>query len=218
MAVKEICQEQKGTFDDDSMSFNPYIICFCKEGLSEKMWSNYAEENRGIQISVDADMLLKHSMSDHNPDVFVKCAYITEEESENNACVKSAINHIYAEYKIESDFQDDLQVCASCIKQKKFEYEKEYRYMIPHYNEFHVSLDKNGKAVFSEENENNKNIEVNGNQKYCHKYFPKEALVNVKLGYFTTDEQQEKVRQYLIDSGYDIGRICVEKVKKENLF
>lgn len=215
-AVKEMCWEQGVSFENDPLDFNPYIICFCEEGFSKKMWNKYANEGYGIQIGVDADMLLGYSLPDQNPDVFVKCAYISEKQSEDNTSVKWAINQIYDGYKAESDFQDDLLLCASCIKQKEFEYEKEYRYMIPCYNEIHASLDKNGEVVFSEEMENNQNVEVIGDRKYRYECFPKEALVSVRLGYLMKDEQLEKVRQYLINSGYDIERICIERIE-ENL-
>lgn len=216
-AVKEMCREHRASFDNDPLGFNPYIICFCEEGLSKKMWDSYVNEGYGIQIGVDADELLNKSLPDQNPDVFVKCTYISEEESEDNTCLKRAINQIYDGYKAESDFQDDLLLCASCIKQKEFEYEKEYRYMIPCYNEIHASLDKNGEVVFSEEMENNQNVEANGDRKYRYKSFPKETLVSVRLGYSMTDEQLEKVRQYLINSGYDIERICIGRVEKKLL-
>ena len=41
------------------MEFNPYIICFCEEGFSKYMWSNYADKNQGIQIEVNSDILFK---------------------------------------------------------------------------------------------------------------------------------------------------------------
>lgn len=215
-AVKEMCQEQGVSFENDPLDFNPYIICFCEEGFSKKMWNNYAKDCRGIQIGMDADELLNKSLPDQNPNVFVKCAYISEKQSEDNTSVKRAINQIYSGYKAESVFQDDLLLCASCIKQKEFEYEKEYRYMLPLYNVIHAFLDKNGEVVFSEEMENNQNVEVNGDWKYSYECFPKDALVSVRLGHMTIDEQLEKVRQYLINSGYNIDRICIERVE-ENL-
>lgn len=217
IAVKEMCQEQGVSFEDDPLGFNPYIICFCKEGLSKEMWYRYADEGHGIQIGVAAGELLNKSLPDQNPDVFVECTYISEEESEDNTCLKRAINQIYTGYKVKSDIQDDLLLCASCIKQNKFEYEKEYRYMIPQYNEIHASLDKNREVFLSEEMENDQDVEVNGDQKYRYKSFPKETLVSVRLGYSMTDEQLEEVRQYLINSGYDIERICIERVEEELL-
>ena len=93
--VKEICQEQAQPFDNDLMEFNPYIICFCEEGFSKYMWSNYADKNQGIQIEVNSDILLKYSLQNQNPDAFVKCAYLSEKERENNEHIKSAITKIY---------------------------------------------------------------------------------------------------------------------------
>ena len=137
--VKEICQEQAQPFDNDLMEFNPYIICFCEEGFSKYMWSNYADKNQGIQIEVNSDILLKYSLQNQNPDAFVKCAYLSEKERENNEHIKSAITKIYNTYQVSSNLQDDLLICASCIKQDIYRSEKEYRYMIPHYNQISIS-------------------------------------------------------------------------------
>lgn len=218
VAIQEMCEELGEPFDSDPMEFNPYIICFCKENLSRKMWLNYADRGNGVQIGINKDIVSNSSLKERNPDVFVPCVYMAKEESEDKVCVKAAIKHIYDECKFESDnYQDDLSVSASCLKQEEFEYEKEYRYMIPKYDHTIISKDEKGE-VLEQEIENLENVEIDGIKKYTYQLFPKEALVSVVLGYSTTDEQLEEVRRYLDDCGYDLGKIRPGRVEEKELY
>lgn len=215
--VKEICQEQAQPFDNDLMEFNPYIICFCEEGFSKYMWSNYADKNQGIQIEVNSDILLKYSLQNQNPDAFVKCAYLSEKERENNEHIKSAITKIYNTYQVSSNLQDDLLICASCIKQDIYRSEKEYRYMIPHYNQISISRIKNNEVVFSEEYEDEQYIQSLHGKKYYYINFPKEALVSINLGFDANKDRLETIRQHLINNDYNIGNISIKQIEEKLL-
>lgn len=217
-AIQNMCEELDEPFDGDPMAFSPYIICFCGENLSRKMWLNYADSGKGIQIGVNADIVLGCSLKDRDPDVFARCVYMAEEECEDEERVKAAIECVYDECEFESDnYQDDLSVCASCLKQEEYKYEKEYRYMIPNYDIISFEMDAKG-AVSEQEKENPENIKADGTRKYIYRTFPKAALASVALGHLTTDEQMEEVRRYLDYCGYDIGRIRIKRLEEKELY
>lgn len=221
--VQEICKEKNIDYEKNSMEYVHYIICFCKEHLLKRMWDRYAGYGEGIQIGIDISICYNKSLSDENPDTFNECVYMTDEEVSDMERLKTVIQEIDERSLVETDKkQDDWQINVSFIKQKKYEYEKEYRYMIPYYYASIFSLDNNNlkedKSVdFDSKIFNRDDIRIDEDKRYCYLSFPKEALKSIILGYKTTDEQLKEVRKYLEDCGYNLGQISIRKVEEAEL-
>ena len=222
-AIQEMLNISSQDYEDNVMGYTPYLICFCKENLSKKMWNDYADKNEGIQLGLDKSLCIETSLPDKDPAAFIECIYMTEDEVNDEEMLKSAIDDLYNHYRVRSKIQDDLQVCISFIKQKMYEFEREYRYMIPHYHTLSMSQNEKGDIIYIEREDlkdkkfNGYGIEIIGDKKYCYQVFPKEALKSITLGYKTTDKQLEDVRKHLKECGYNFGQISIRKVEEDEL-
>ena len=221
--IQEILSISSQDYKNNVMGYAPYLICFCKENLSKKMWYDYADKNEGIQLGLDKSLCIETSLPDKDPAAFIECIYMAEDEVKDKEMLKSAIDELYSHYRVRSKIQDDLQVCISFIKQKMYEFEREYRYMIPHYHELSISQNRKGDIIstegedFNDKEFNGYGIEIIGDKIYCYQAFPKEALKSITLGYKTTDEQLEDVRKHLKKCGYNLEQISIRKVEEDEL-
>lgn len=89
--------------------------------------------------------------------------------------------------------------------------------MIPHYNQISISRIKNNEVVFSEEYEDEQDIQFLHGKKYYYINFPKEALVSINLGFDANKDRLETIRQHLINNDYNIGNISIKQIEEKLL-
>lgn len=75
LPIKNLVNAKGLKYIPDS-SFRPIIFCFGDESDSDYMWKTYADDYKGVQLVVDADMI--KSVANLNGDYFDSCEYIED--------------------------------------------------------------------------------------------------------------------------------------------
>lgn len=208
--ITPIIKELVGDTYDGNMHFKlrPFIISFCKNGDSDYMWEKFADKNKGVVICLDDNMILKTSLKDQNPDLYLDCFYSTR------GCEirKWLIDTFHNEYltPTENCIQDDYEALSTLIKQDypSLVDENEKRYVILNHDCIHFSPDN----IEGSEIEN-----TQGQEKCCGSlthvvHFPHCTLLKVIVGSEVSKKDYRKVLKYLHHCGYATdNKHCCQK-------
>ncbi len=216
IAIRQICDDVNVIYESNQLKLIPYIISFCMQPCSEYMWKNYAGYD-GVQIELDESKIKNIAENKKkNPDVFMKCLYISDKEKDDLYNLIKLLDNLYGNYAPKcDDLQSDLLECAACLKQEVYRKEDEYRYMIPNYEKivFLYSPDSDSTPYKQRTKENEENVKRESGKKYIYRAFPQETLLGVTFGPEVGDDVIKDVYHLLKDKGFDVSRISFKKLK-----
>ena len=188
--IKELCEEKGLDYEEDSFDFKPYIISFCTNGRSDYMWDKYANNQHGVMLEFNQDVLREthHNELFGKPgtvelDCFCPCLYVDEKGGEPDLSeIRSSL--LGSVEKIDEcgigkwTFQEKLGLAMNAVKKRDpYSKEEEWRYItlypvasVAQYNPDSVDL-----CDISEP-------DAPPSEWYKHILFPKEALVGITVG------------------------------------
>ncbi len=198
--IEKICANRGYEYTKDS-SFKPIIISFNQDARSDFMWTEYADEYRGVQLILDYNAI--HNYAKQNLDYFNECVYI-DSQKEMEKYLKGSM------YKLEvickNDYQGNLEALSSLIKRAEFKKETEIRYVHPYslmcsitYEDFQEKGDKAFQEIIPETDD-----------KECYIHFPKEVLLGITIGHKSADKL-ENVKCLLQKCGFDIAQMDINR-------
>lgn len=214
--IKEICIENKWTYDEEELTLKPYFISFCQDKNSSYMWKHYADEGKGVKLVFNKELL---KACDHlNPngngghhlatEATLPCIYIEDKSS----LKQQLLDNINIEDLQPWDYFDRLRFLASAIKQARlYKEEREYRHIHLYPIAFAAEYNEGNFYFMDDEGL------VEGNDMRITVLFPKEMLVGIELGSNTTQKEFCQMRNYMMSIGYspDIVTRMSSKVKSK---
>lgn len=89
--IEKLCKGKSCICANES-TFKPIIISFGQEDKSDYMWTQYADNYKGIQFVLNYDAI--RSYADSNLDYFNKCVYLENNPSEIENYLATSIDEL----------------------------------------------------------------------------------------------------------------------------
>ncbi len=211
--VKEICEEKGWQYDEDDLTIKPYLISFCIDADSSYMWTNYADNGKGMKLIFDKSFILNcgHSNPDKHGGYYpaietaLPCIYIENKDKLKSKLLENINNPILEPFV----FIDRLKFLVASIKKTKpYEEEQEFRHIHIHSISFRT-YSNNDDNFYYQDDEG----PTDKDDMWIDILFPKEMLLGIELGSSATNEDMQYVHNHIKTVGYDPRFIKVTKRK-----
>lgn len=200
--IKEICETNNWHYDIEHLSYNPYIISFCKSPTSKYMWNHFGDNGEGVVLVLNQERLRQEADSFDNYACLVPCEYLCTESDRKH--VKEMILRISNNELLNNCSNDDKLIFAVMgVMQNKFYNEMEVRYVQIEERVFTASCD-NGKVKIDDYIVSKDNWER-------HVLFSKDILEGVIFGKYVDNDDIVFYKDYLVECGYD--HIFIQQAK-----
>lgn len=204
--IEDICHIRGCKYDKQEDVNRPCIICFCKNGNSKRMWSTYAQGDYGIQFILDSDLIRHHAYE--NFDHVLKCVYMKNgSKPYQYRAIKQIITSLLEFQKnINEELQPDLEAMSVSLKQYKYRFEREIRYV----HNYPIVMKFNGDTGEIDEfpippstvQEATKDEVI---------VFPKKCLLGIRLGLKVNEDTCTEIKDQLKKYGYDHVKVEYRK-------
>ncbi len=223
--LRHICQTE-GKKYEETMSFVPYVICFCKNGVIKKMWQQYGDNNKGIVFKLNSKIIHEFALSvkpeqSRNPDIILPCEYITQEEAEDTEAICKKLKDLYNRRTniTINDYTGDYTESIACLKQSEYNHENEVRYLITNYcyESSNYNDWENDNDNFIKTYEDLTQVIEEEGKSFIYRKFPKESLAGILLGHQTSIEDYNMVKETLQNNGFNLNNIEIRKITEREL-
>jgi hypothetical protein len=224
-AMRSMAQKFRRTLDHDYRIFS-YIISFCKMPDILTMWRLYGNNGLGVILGFDDKVIertaqtwddklyengtLSDPQAKRYPDYFMSVAYARKDN------IQETIRNVWREYlgnQMNPDTNNEIFDICGFIKHENYAVEQEKRYIRPFYETFRMSRETVDTTTW-EEDTRNVQFRYRGEDiiPYCDVLFPKNALVEITVGY---QKNFEEIRTYathlLREHDYDSRNIIIKR-------
>lgn len=192
--IQEICEDNRWQYDIGRLSYNPYIISFCKSSTSEHMWNEFGEEGEGVNFVFNQEKLKEEAGSFSNYACLVPCEYVYP--NNERLQIKKTIMKIANNELLDVCTEDDKLIFAVMgIMQSKFYNEMEIRY---------VQIEERAfTAFYNDEDVKIEDYNVPKEDWERHVIFSKDILKGVIFGKYVDSDDIISFREYFSQCGFD---------------
>ena len=192
--IQEICEDNHWRFDIDRLSYNPYVISFCKSANSMHMWKEFGDNGEGIALVFNQERLKEETSSFMNYACMVPCEYIYP--NSERLQIKNTIIRIANSELLDVCTDDDKLIFAAMgVMQSKFYNEMEIRYVQIEERVFTASYN-DGDVKIEEYNVPKEDWER-------HILFSKDIMEGVIFGKYVDSDDIISFKEYFSQCGFD---------------